>query len=311
MSIDQKPFVSVVIPTSNRPLLLLRAVRSALEQTLQPIEVIVVIDGADSATRDALEQLGDRRLVVLATEARVGGSEARNIGARSARSQWVALLDDDDEWLPGKVQAQLSGATSGQGYDLVVNSHIHRAAGQPDVVRPRRLPRPGEPPSEFMFDYLCYFQTSTFFCRRSLLLTIPFKKDQPFFQDVDWFLRATREPSTRLLVLPVPLTIYYAPEQRDTITSKLPWTSRLAWGRENRHLMTSSAYSRFVVGSCAARAVEERAGWPGFLRLLSECVLRGRPTPKLLAILCAIFLLTPGRRKELRNRFLLRRALAS
>ena len=101
--------VSAVIPTRGRPELLQRAVRSALAQTLRAIEVVVVIDGEDPATSLALKEWThqDGRLRVLALPASVGGSDARNRGVEAASGEWIAFLDDDDEWLPGKLQAQL------------------------------------------------------------------------------------------------------------------------------------------------------------------------------------------------------------
>ena len=137
------PIVSVVIPTRDRPALLLRAIHSALEQTLREIEVIVVIDGEEgSESADAVARLSDERVRCIALGERVGGAEARNIGARSAQSQWIALLDDDDEWLPAKLAAQIdaaAGQTTGK-QPVITCQHIHRAEGAADVVRPRRLP---------------------------------------------------------------------------------------------------------------------------------------------------------------------------
>ena len=96
----QTPVVSAVIPTRNRPELLCRAVRSVLSQTIRDIECIVVIDGPDMATVNALREIADARLSVMELPENVGGCEARNLGARAAKGEWVALLDDDDEWLP-------------------------------------------------------------------------------------------------------------------------------------------------------------------------------------------------------------------
>src|SRR5580698_9733548 len=101
--------VSAVIPTRGRPELLLRAVRSALAQTLLQIEVVVVIDGEDPATELALHEVTrvDGRVRVVALAKSIGGSDARNRGVAEASGEWIAFLDDDDEWLPGKLQAQL------------------------------------------------------------------------------------------------------------------------------------------------------------------------------------------------------------
>ncbi len=308
---SSNPIVSVVIPTRDRPALLLRAIHSALEQTLREIEVIVVIDGEEgSESADAVARLSDERVRCIALGERVGGAEARNIGARSARSEWIALLDDDDEWLPAKLAAQIdaaAGQTSGK-QPVITCQHIHRAEGAADVIRPRRLPRPGEAPREFMFDYLCYFQTSTFVCPTTLMLKVPFTKGLPFFHDIDWFLRVMGEPDVELVVVPRPLSIYYAPEKRASITSSFDWKAKVEWGRARRELMGKRSYSRFIVGSCAGPAAQDRAGLSGFNRLLYECAVVGSPTPQLLFMLCGTYLLRPGLRKKLRDRFFLRRA---
>ena len=94
------PKVSVVIPTRNRPLTLRNAVNSVLAQTLTDFEVIVVVDGDDDVETSALiASFRDRRLRCIPLAKSVGGSEARNIGVRHARSSFVALLDDDEEQL--------------------------------------------------------------------------------------------------------------------------------------------------------------------------------------------------------------------
>jgi hypothetical protein len=190
---------------------------------------------------------------------------------------------------------------------VITCQHIHRAEGAADVIRPRRLPEPGEAPCEFMFDYLCYFQTSTFVASKQLILTVPFTKDLPFFHDIDWFLRALGGPDVELVVVPQPLSIYYVPEKRKTITNSVNWKARLDWGRANLHLMGKRGYSRFIVGSCVGPAVQDKAGVRGFSRLLYEFAVVGSPTPKLLLLLCGTYVLRPALRKKLRDRFLLRR----
>jgi glycosyltransferase involved in cell wall biosynthesis len=302
----QTPIVSAVIPTRNRPGLVVRAVVSALEQSFRGLEVIVVIDGPDQPTLCALAEIRDPRLRVISLEESVGGAEARNIGARAAKGQWIALLDDDDEWLPTKIERQLEAAPSDAVNGvLVVSKFIERSVDRADVVRPRRLPRPGERISEYMFDFLCYFQTSTFFCSRELFLEIPFRKELKSFQDIDWFLRVTSDPKVRFEVVAESLSVYYSPEQRATITGGLSWQKRLAWGQQNRELMTRRAYSRFIAGSCAGTAARDHAGPRALVRLLVDCVYWGSPTPLSIALLFGAFLVTPKVRRQIRDGFFL------
>ena len=302
MTAAPNPVISVVIPTRGRPQLVRRAVNSARAQTERNIEIIVVIDGPDPDTCAELAGIADSRLVSVPLEQSVGGAEARNIGARMARGRWIALLDDDDEWLPDKLAAQLQGAEAhSDGEPLVVCRYIVRRQGHTEVLRPRRLPDPGEPIAEFMFDYLCYFQTSTFFCSRELLLQVPFQKDLPSFQDIDWFLRAATTPGVRLVAVDEPLAIYYAPEERATITSKLGWKARLDWGRANRARMTRRAYSRFIAGSCVGRAAQDGAGFSGLGILLRECILHGAPTPISIALILGVFFVPADLRRRVRD----------
>lgn len=88
--------ISVVIPTFNRADRIARAVRSALEQTLAPAEVIVVDDGSTDLTRRVLSPFIGRIRYLLTPNG--GVSRARNTGIAACRSEWVAFLDSDDVW---------------------------------------------------------------------------------------------------------------------------------------------------------------------------------------------------------------------
>src|ERR1700683_5637387 len=99
--------ISVVIPTRNRPALVVRAVQTALAQTIRNVEVIVVIDGPDAATEQALSGIDDVRLRVIPLIQNVGGAQARNIGVQRGTGGWGRVVDDGDEWLPEKLDKQI------------------------------------------------------------------------------------------------------------------------------------------------------------------------------------------------------------
>ncbi len=99
--------VAVVIPSRNGLPHLLTAIESALAQTLAPAEVIVVDDGSMDGTAAAVAArcAGDPRAPVRVLRGEFGGpAAARNAGWRAAAAPWIALLDADDEWLPGKLE---------------------------------------------------------------------------------------------------------------------------------------------------------------------------------------------------------------
>src|SRR5262245_36981656 len=103
-----QPEVSVIIPTRNRwPILSRSALPAALMQEDVAVEIIVVDDGSTDGTRDGLERSAGESLLVLRNEVSNGVSAARNRGIEAARGEWLAFLDDDDLWAPGKLRAQV------------------------------------------------------------------------------------------------------------------------------------------------------------------------------------------------------------
>ena len=97
------PLVSIIIPTFNRPQWVRRAVQSALNQTFDAIEVVVVDDGSTPAP----ELAPHPKLRVITLPANSGVSCARNAGAEAARGRWISFLDDDDVLLPRMVELSL------------------------------------------------------------------------------------------------------------------------------------------------------------------------------------------------------------
>src|ERR1700722_12759995 len=104
--------VSVIIPTLNRPELLMRALTSVLNQTHADIEVVVVIDGPDVETVDVLKTVRDHRMRTLLNTQSLTAAGARNRGVDHAKGDWIAFLDDDDEWSPDKLEKQIKMTTS-------------------------------------------------------------------------------------------------------------------------------------------------------------------------------------------------------
>jgi glycosyltransferase involved in cell wall biosynthesis len=172
--------VSAIIPTHNRPDLVEKAVLSALHQTHTSMEVIVVIDGVDRATEEALARIHDTRLRIIALALNAGGSEARNIGIRAAEGKWVAFLDDDDEWLPHKITKQIEAAVASKLAFPVISSRMVVRTPLQDFTVPRRLFAADEAMSEYLFyrrdltDGPFTLQTSTLFMRRETMLSILF-----------------------------------------------------------------------------------------------------------------------------------------
>ncbi len=96
--------ITVIIPTHNRAYSLSRALDSVFSQSVLPNEVIVVDDGSSDGTYGLIEQKYPQVKTIY--QHQQGVSAARNRGIREAKSDWIAFLDSDDEWLPHKLEQQ-------------------------------------------------------------------------------------------------------------------------------------------------------------------------------------------------------------
>ncbi len=101
------PRVSVVTPTFNRAELVGCAIDSVLAQTFRDFELVVVDDCSQDNTAEVVSAIVDPRLRLLRLPKNGGLSRARNAGIAEARGEWVAFLDDDDEWYPQMLERQL------------------------------------------------------------------------------------------------------------------------------------------------------------------------------------------------------------
>lgn len=97
--------ISVVIPYYNREKYIDEAIRSVQAQTLQPLEIIIVNDGSRESSRRYLDRYRSE-CTVVDLDQNVGAPAARNEGIRRASGTFIAFLDDDDIWLPHKLEVQ-------------------------------------------------------------------------------------------------------------------------------------------------------------------------------------------------------------
>ena len=105
---QEKISVSVIIPTYNREKLVSRSIQSVLDQTYQDYEIIVVDDASIDNTEKVVKSFNDVRIRFLRSNLNKGGSAARNMGIIAANGEYIAFLDSDDEWLPEKLEKQIS-----------------------------------------------------------------------------------------------------------------------------------------------------------------------------------------------------------
>ena len=298
------PQVSTIIPTTKRPDLLMRAVASVLMQSFADLEVIVVIDGPNQDTVAALASTTDNRVRVIQNEIALGAAEARNVGVAAALGDWIAFLDDDDQWVHDKIECQLVAAKAQNGPVIVsCLSKIITAQGQ--YIWPRRIYDNVTPIDNYLFDRKSFFQgeamlqTSTLLMPRSLFNSLKFNQ---VHDDWDLVLRAVKHKNVRIITVAKALVVFHPDEERDSVSTTFPWRRSLEWIETNRPLVSRRAYSGFcltVVGSQAANAKDYSA----FPMLLYRAFRRGSPRPIHIA-LYLIFWIMPFRRRLWLRHFL-------
>jgi glycosyltransferase involved in cell wall biosynthesis len=101
------PKVSVIILTYNRKEFLKAAIQSVLEQSYQDFEIIIVDDGSNDGTAAFVGSLTDPRINYIRNDTNQGEARSRNIGINRSSGEFIAFLDDDDEWLSSKLEKQV------------------------------------------------------------------------------------------------------------------------------------------------------------------------------------------------------------
>jgi glycosyltransferase involved in cell wall biosynthesis len=118
------PLLSTVIPVWNRRGLVGESIESALGQRAGEVEVIVVDDASTDGTADEVERRFGSGVRLLRMPERRGPAAARNAGVRAATGTFLAFLDSDDVWLPGKLDAELGVLEQFEGADAVITDSL-------------------------------------------------------------------------------------------------------------------------------------------------------------------------------------------
>jgi glycosyltransferase involved in cell wall biosynthesis len=193
--------VSVIVPTLHRPTLLMRALGSVFRQTWRELEVIVVVDGPDPDTIAILQTIDDSRLRVIVNPRSLTAAGARNAGMDHAKGEWIALLDDDDEWWPEKLAKQMAYAADRGPVLVTCLSRMVTPAST--FVRPQVIYDNLRPIDEYLFDRRSPFagqgfiQTSSYLLPRALGRGLRFRTDTPH-DDWDYLLRLSKQEGVRV-----------------------------------------------------------------------------------------------------------------
>jgi len=180
--------VSVIIPTYNRSHTIAQAIQSVQEQSIKPLEIIVIDDGSTDNTSALIKETFPD--VKLYRQSNHGVSHARNRGIESASGNWIAFLDSDDAWYPGKLEAQLKELERNPKVRLCHSDEHWIRNGRRVNQRLRHEKRGGH-----IYQHclpLCAISPSAALIHASVFTDIGnFDEELPACEDYDFWLRLT------------------------------------------------------------------------------------------------------------------------
>lgn len=271
--------VSVVIPTMGRTSVR-AAVISALNQTTPPLEVIVVVDSGDQSLPAILSDILNK--IRLLYTGGIGPSGARMQGAREARGEVIAFLDDDDAWLPNKLEHQLASLPDRLelGFHFLVSCRIVMIDknGQMLRIMPSRIFDERERVATYLFhrSTLSYGEAllhpSTLICDRALIDVEPWDSTVTRHEDWDWLLRVGKR--TDVVISMCPDVLVKVATAGRSISGR--WRMSLEWLKHRAGQMTPRERGDFLLCYTATSAVRSRSRRGGVIAAW-EALRCGRP----------------------------------
>ena len=204
--------VSTVIITYKRPLeVLARAIQSVLNQSYETLELIVVNDAPEdsdlsSSIRDYITSLNDKRIKYICHERNMGANAARNTGLAYSKGKYIAFLDDDDEWLPTKLESQVAAFSTKQNVGLVYCGFIIRDVNG-DYNRKAIVPNDDKVLEQLLEDNFIGSTSFPLILREAIDKLGGFDQSQKSCQEYELWIRIAC--NYKLVGIEKPLGIYY------------------------------------------------------------------------------------------------------
>lgn len=233
-----QPTFSVVIPLYNRADIVPTTIRSVLDQDFRDFEIIVVDDGSKDDPEPVVAAIGDPRIRYVRQD-NAGGGAARNRGIEEARGRYIAFLDSDDQFLPGKLS--IMAAALPDEDDMVLYSQMKVDRGVDRYwVRPERGIREDEDVGEYLFCANQFMQTSTLVVPAGLAKRVRFDPALKKGQDLDFAVRL-QVSGGRFRMIEQPLTIWLDASEVGRTSYVRGYETSLDWLERCGHLLTSRA----------------------------------------------------------------------
>jgi glycosyltransferase involved in cell wall biosynthesis len=251
--------VSIIIPTYSRPKHLQRAIDSCLKQTYTNIEVIVVDDNNPETefraeTESLMELFKNNGIKYIKHEYNKNGAAARNTGIKNAKGDYLAFLDDDDEWDKYKIEKQISIIDKASHIGVVYCKALVKSF-KGDVYLPIRGIIDGEHIAEYLFSNHGMMQTSTMLVNAKIAREVMFDEELIRHQDFDFVLRLI--PKTKVHYIDEALvTINW---HDNTLKQQMQKGQSVNFSKkfavDRRELFTEKSFKDFILGNVVHRYI--------------------------------------------------------
>lgn len=204
------PLVTVVIPTYNRATMVGRAIESVLQQTFSDFEIVVVDDSSHDNTESVVKGFGDHRVRYIRHEINKKLPATRNTGIANARGQYIAFLDDDDQWKKDKLCKQI---------DAIQNCEAVLCASTVTGIKPTYRYREDWVTSSTLRKGNI-FDPSGLIVRAEVLRKLQFDTSLPNGVGEDWDMFIRIAERGKIKYIPEPLVIYNDGQGHARITNR-------------------------------------------------------------------------------------------
>ena len=231
---DVSRLVTVIITTHNRALLLPRAIDSVLAQTYKNIEIIIVNDCSIDNTEEVVQHYMNKHENIkhIKHQKALGGNAARNSGVRAASGEFIAGLDDDDEFTPDRIEVLIENYSD--EYSLITTRSI--------IIRKTHKEKTKYIP-EVSLNTILYFNAignQVLVKRDNIIGAGLFDENLIRYQDYDMWLRIIEKYGKAKTVNKVTQIMHYEHDVASNNTIKNNFVGAFSFYKKHRHLMTKS-----------------------------------------------------------------------
>lgn len=274
-----QPTFSVVIPLYNRADIVGQTIRSVLDQDYRDFEIIVVDDGSGDDPEPVVMAFGDPRIRYV-RQGNAGGGAARNRGIEEARARYIAFLDSDDRFLPGKLSIMAAALRQGDDRTILYSQmQVDRGVDR-YWVRPERGIREDEDVGEYLFCANQFMQTSTLVVPAGLAKRVRFDPALKKGQDLDFAVRL-QVAGGRFRMIEQPLTVWLDATEVGRTSYVRGYETSLDWLDRCGHLLTDRARHGYRATVLAYHMAPIRP--LATIRDLLRGLFLGRVPPRILA----------------------------